>query len=136
MRLLRLRSDGGAAASVMANGKGRRATTAAERMLHRRSLQRLLAISWPMRSFASSSRVASPRDLLHACARLTPRANLSFASKVLRTTTTTIGECCSELATEVASQSERNTYVRFILAAISTMEIGGDESSVQLAILL
>ncbi|TVU40839.1 hypothetical protein EJB05_14319 [Eragrostis curvula] len=81
-----------------------------------------------MRSFASSSRAASPRDLLHACARLTPRANLSFASKVLRTTTTTIGECCSELATKVASQSERNTYVRFILAAISTMEIGGDES--------
>ncbi|TVU30722.1 hypothetical protein EJB05_22357, partial [Eragrostis curvula] len=75
MRLLRLRSDGGAAASVMANGKGRRATTAAERMLHRRSLQRLLAISWPMRSFASSSRAASPRDLLHACARLTPRAS-------------------------------------------------------------
>ncbi|TVT99508.1 hypothetical protein EJB05_55119 [Eragrostis curvula] len=75
MRLLRLRSDGGAAASVMANGKGRRAMTAAERMLHRRSLQRLLAISWPMRSFASSSHAASPRDLLHACARLTPRAS-------------------------------------------------------------
>ncbi|TVU19055.1 hypothetical protein EJB05_35183, partial [Eragrostis curvula] len=112
MRLLRLRSDGGAAASVMANGKGRRATTAAERMLHRRSLQRLLVISWPMRSFASSSRAASPRDLLHACARLTPRANLSFASKVLRTTTTTIGECCSELATEVASQSESLHFKR------------------------
>ncbi|TVU34012.1 hypothetical protein EJB05_15833, partial [Eragrostis curvula] len=78
-----------------------------------------------------SNKVVTPHSLLP----LLP-ADPSFASKVLSTTITAIGECCSELATEVAFQSERIPFARFILAAISTMEIGGDESSVQLAILL